>query len=594
MSEEKYSIKPDHFTPKKSYNLNKIVFRRFTRILKSLFTKKSSNTILLTLLLLVLCIGQQFIIYYIGMIPSNFFKILGEKNETGFTPLLIRAFVLILLISLCNSTIKLTSGHLYVMWREKLTNLIQRKYFSSSTVLYSVNVAQHEIDNVDQRIGQDVERFCAQLRDLIPKLLISPLTIVYYSVQCFNATGYIGPVVIYGYFLMGTILNRIIMATIVNLVFKQEKCEGDFRYWHTVIRAFSESISFLKGQTTEHVTATRFFHKLVAVQRRMINREMFLDFSTNLFDYIGSILSYIVISVSIFAGKYDNLKPVALSSLISKNAFVSMYLISCFSTLIDMSGSFTDLFAFSHRIGELIEYLDFCLCSANDKDIDIERTNDLVDNVLLSVNELTFSAPNSSEHLVTKLSLTVKTNKNVLIVGKTGCGKSSLLRVLLGLWPPSDGKIDLRIPQKQLLFLPQKAFLTKGSLIDQVIYPLIKDSTIDLKEVGEILNEVGLQILIKRIGGIDTEPSWNWYDGLSPGEIQRLSFARLCYQKPKLVVLDEPTSSLGCEEEKLLYQACSRREITVITVGHRESLKQFHHTCLELEKQDGKWKCYDL
>ena len=149
---------------------------------------------------------------------------------------------------------------------------------------------------------------------------------------------------------------------------------------------------------------------------------------------------------------------------------------------------------------------------------------------------------------------------------------------------------------EKVLFLPQKPLLTNGTLIDQIIYPDIKSSKNyhhKREKVQDALNNVGLQNLINRIGDIDIEPEWHWMDGLSPGEVQRLSFARVFYHEPILVLLDEATSALGLSEEDCFYTYLLQLGITFVSVGHRDSLKQFHEFCLDIKK-DGSWKYFQL
>ncbi|MED6256443.1 ATP-binding cassette sub- D member 4, partial [Ataeniobius toweri] len=153
----------------------------------------------------------------------------------------------------------------------------------------------------DQRISQDVERLCKQMSTMASRLIVSPFTISYYTYQCFQSTGWIGPMSIFGYFVVGTIANKILMGPIVSTLFEQEKLEGDFR-----------------AGKVEHMRTDRRLQALLQTQKNLINKELWLYIGVNTFDYLGGFLSYIIIAIPIFTGIYDGLSPGELSALISK------------------------------------------------------------------------------------------------------------------------------------------------------------------------------------------------------------------------------------------------------------------------------------
>uniref|UniRef100_A0A8I3NVC7 ATP binding cassette subfamily D member 4 n=1 Tax=Canis lupus familiaris TaxID=9615 RepID=A0A8I3NVC7_CANLF len=101
----------------------------------------------------------------------------------------------------------------------------------------------------------------------------------------------------------------------------------------------------------------RRLQRLLQTQRELMSKELWLYIGVNTFDYLGSILSYVVIAIPIFSGVYGDLSPTELSTLVSKNAFVCIYLISCFTRLIDLSSTLSDVAGYTHRIGELQETL---------------------------------------------------------------------------------------------------------------------------------------------------------------------------------------------------------------------------------------------
>ncbi|XP_071602119.1 lysosomal cobalamin transporter ABCD4 isoform X11 [Heliangelus exortis] len=418
------------------------------------------------------------------------------------------------------------------------------------------------------------------------------------------STGWLGPVSIFGYFVIGTIVNKVLMNPIVSKLVQQEKLEGDFRFKHMQIRVNAEPAAFYRAGRVEHMRTDRRLQSLLRTQRELIGKELWLHIGINTFDYLGSILSYVVIAIPIFSGVYSGLSPTELSALVSKNAFVSIYLIGCFSQLIDLSSTVTDVAGYTHRIGELQETLLSLGRKKNnyseaktswDSDGSHSGEEPVPRDTGFLLERVTLSVPSSGKLLIKDLSLRISQGNSVMIVGNTGTGKTSLLRVLGGLWESTRGSIKMLtcFGPRGVVFLPQRPFFTDGSLREQVIYPLKEiypvSGSADDERIVRFLELAGLTDLLARAGGLDEQVDWNWYDILSPGEMQRLSFARLFYLQPKYAVLDEATSALTEEVEHDLYRVCLQLGMTLISVGHRATLEKFHSWILKLHGE-GRWE----
>ncbi|XP_075387515.1 lysosomal cobalamin transporter ABCD4 isoform X2 [Tenrec ecaudatus] len=436
------------------------------------------------------------------------------------------------------------------------------------------------------------------------QLIISPFTLGYYTYQCFQSTGWLGPVSIFGYFLLGTTVNRTLMGPIVAKLVQQEKLEGDFRFKHMQIRVNAEPAAFYRAGHVEHMRTDRRLQRLLQTQRELMSKELWLYIGINTFDYLGSILSYVVIAIPIFSGFYGDLNPTELSALVSKNAFVCIYLISCFSRLIDLSTTLSDVAGYTHRIGELQEtLLDMSLKSQDSEDLDESKWDsdrapgwpaEPADTAFI-LERVSICVPSSDKPLIKDLGLKISDGQSLLITGNTGTGKTSLLRMLGGLWASTRGSVQMLADfgPHGVLFLPQKPFFTDGTLREQVIYPLKEiypdSGSTDDERILRFLELAGLPSLVTRTGGLDEQVDWNWYDVLSPGEMQRLSFARLFYLQPRFAVLDEATSALTEEVESELYRTCQQLGMTCISVGHRRSLEKFHSWVLRLHGE-GRWE----
>ncbi|XP_060031449.1 lysosomal cobalamin transporter ABCD4 isoform X2 [Erinaceus europaeus] len=576
--------------------------KRFLQIQRVLFPSWSSQNALMFLTLLCVALLEQLVIYQVGLIPSQYYGVLGNKDLDGFKSLTFLAVVLIVLNSMLKSFDQFTCNLLYVSWRKDLTEHLHQLYFRGR-VYYTLNVLRDDVDNPDQRISQDAERLCRQLSSMASKLIISPFTLVYYTSQCVQSTGWLGPVSIFGYFILGTIVNKMLMGPIVAKLVQQEKLEGDFRFKHMQVRVNAEPAAFFRAGHVEHMRTDRRLQRLLQTQRELMSKELWLYIGINTFDYLGSILSYVVIAIPIFSGVYGDLSPTELSTLVSKNAFVCIYLISCFTRLIDLSTTLSDVAGYTHRIGELQEaLLDMSLKSHDGEtpdDSEWDRTPRWpaagpADTAFV-LERVSITAPSSDKPLIKDLSLKISEGQSLLITGNTGTGKTSLLRVLGGLWASSRGSVQMLTDfgPHGVLFLPQKPFFTDGTLREQVIYPLKEiypdSGSTDDERILRFLELAGLSSLVARTEGLDQQVDWNWYDVLSPGEMQRLSFARLFYLQPKYAVLDEATSALTEEVESELYRTGQQLGMTFISVGHRHSLEKFHSLVLKLY-EEGSWE----
>ncbi|XP_022787215.1 ATP-binding cassette sub-family D member 4-like [Stylophora pistillata] len=586
----------------RKYKLDRLFVKRFWRCWKVMNPSCSSTPFLLFVVLVGFALAAQMMVYNTGLIPSRFYEVLLARDKEDFSSLLISSLLIIIGVSLANSALKLVSRILYVKWREVLCSKLHASYFKHRAY-YKLNVLDDKYDNIDQRITQDVERFCEAFRKVIVVVVVSPFTITYYTYLCYQSSGYLGLVCIYGFFIGGTIINKLIMSPIVNLVVKQEKLEGDFRFKHMQIRSNAESIAFYRSAGLEMRKTNSKLQSLIKVQTRIVTYESFLFFSTSLFDYVGGILSYLIIAIALFGGKFDNLSITALGGEISRNSFYAMYLINCCTKLIDLSVDVTNMAGYIHRIGQLFEVFSCMKTETNQKMMEdpeylgVENLASQDSDVIFKFSCVSYAPPNCTDALVKDLDLEIRHGQNILLTGSTGSGKSSLFRILSGMWVPLSGEVIRFLPfdPKIAFFLPQKTFVTDGTLREQITYPcenvfLYGGHSVagdEDEKLLRLLDTVGLANLCGRVGGLDNPVECKWEDMLTPGEMQRLSFARLFYQRPQVALLDEATSALDTSTESKLYSICKDFGITVSSIGHRRSLRQFHDFELNLDGEGG-------
>jgi putative ATP-binding cassette transporter len=128
------------------------------------------------------------------------------------------------------------------------------------------------------------------------------------------------------------------------------------------------------------------------------------------------------------------------------------------------------------------------------------------------------------------------------------------------------------------MFLPQRAYLPLGTLRQVVTYPASGDR-FRTEDVVDAIETCGLAHLVARL---DEERPWS--EELSPGEAQRIAFARALLHRPAWLFLDEATSAVDGDLERRLYRAVRERlpRTTIVSIGHRRGLAEYHARTLEL------------
>ena len=174
--------------------------------------------------------------------------------------------------------------------------------------------------------------------------------------------------------------------------------------------------------------------------------------------------------------------------------------------------------------------------------------------------------PMGGDELIESLSFIVHSGEHLLIAGPNGVGKSAVARIVAGLWPAYRGLVSRprTTGTDGIMFLPQRPYLSTGTLRDQVIYP---HTEVDMKDAGrrdielsQILEEAKLGYIPDREGGWDTKKVWK--DVFSGGEKQRMGIARLLYHEPRYAFIDEGTSAVSSDVEGLLYERAKAKGIS--------------------------------
>jgi ABC-type multidrug transport system fused ATPase/permease subunit len=198
----------------------------------------------------------------------------------------------------------------------------------------------------------------------------------------------------------------------------------------------------------------------------------------------------------------------------------------------------------------------------------------------INIINLSYSYQNSNKLILKKISLTIKKNTTVGIVGLTGSGKTTLINLIMGLITPISGSISVGKTvlddtsmaswQKNIGYVPQDIFLMDDTIKNNIIFSnALTDINID--EVIHAAKLAGISSFIESLPqGYDTKVGERGVR-LSGGQVQRIGIARALYRKPSVIVFDEATNALDGITEKILIETIHKisHQKTIIMIAHR-------------------------
>jgi vitamin B12/bleomycin/antimicrobial peptide transport system ATP-binding/permease protein len=561
------------------FNLN--IFKQFWSIAKFYWSGEEKwRARGLLLLVVILSLGYTGLSVMLNSKRGELISALSAKDETRFWQTIL-VFVGILVVYA-----PLYAGYVYLrdrlglQWRQWLTDNFIDRYFQNRA-FYNLNHASN-IDNPDQRIAEDVKSFTHESLHVLLAVVDSLLAIgAFSSVLWGISKPLIGFLILYA--LIGTLTTvGIFGQPLMRLNFEQLKKEADFRFSLVRVRENAEAIAFYQGEQYESEQIKGRFLEVFDNLKRLIFWELNLNILTNAYEFIPFVLPAIVVAPGIFAGELEIGKVTEAQGAFIRVFFSLNLIVARFQSLTSFGAGVERLYTFLQSLentGAVSPTIDNESDQAK-KTVEINEPTTIQTETAdrLALEKMTLQTPNGQRTLVADLSMNLSQGEGLLVRGPSGCGKSSLLRSIVGLWDTGSGTI-LRPPLDQMLFLPQKPYMVLGTLRDQLLYPKV-DMEVDDQHLRQILLQVNLPDLEQRHGGFDAEQ--NWGEVLSLGEQQRLIFARLLLNKPSYAILDEATSALDPQNEKQLYQQLQASGMTFLSVGHRESLSDYHQSILDL------------
>jgi putative ATP-binding cassette transporter len=555
-----------------SSRINRQTWIQFKSIAKPFFVSEMRWAALgMLVLLLGFALSVSGVNVFLSYVGRDFMTALSLRESDEF----IRQLYRYLLVFACATPIvvfyRYTEERLALLWRRWLSRKMIDRYLSNGS--YYRLFAFQGVDNPDQRIAEDIRAFTSQS--------ISFLLIILNSfVALFSFTGILWEIsptlvlAVIGYAIFGSLSTYFLGRPLIGLNFAQLKKEADYRYKLINVRDNAESIAFYGNEEKEKTRSRQRLKIALSNLLQIVNWNRNLNFFTTGYNYLVSILPTVIVAPAYLNGDIEFGK-------ITQAGFAFGQVLGALSIIVQNFGSLSSFGAVISRLGAFWEALDT-----------IEDNKDLIGSqlILKEGDAITFQkvsvyTPKKDQVLLKDMTLELTPGQSLLITGTSGSGKSSMLRVMAGLWRSGQGIITAP-PREQSMYLPQRPYMVLGTLRSQLLYTS-KHKALSDEYLYEVLQTVRLEDMFHRLGGFDIVVDWP--NILSTGEQQKLSFARLLISKPTYAFLDEATTALDQKTEEHLYKKLQSVVKSFVSVGYSTSLSKYHDVVLELTG-GGNWR----
>lgn len=509
---------------------------------------------------------------------NDFYNALQDKNISAFYDLLAyfsllaAAFIIVAVYQLYLNQM------LQIRWRRWLTDRYLEDWIGGRTH-YRMQLTDRGTDNPDQRISEDLALFVDKTLNLSLGLLSAIVTLGSFVTILWGLSGALefaigdAGVHIPGYMvwvaliyaIVGTWLTHLVGRPLIGLSFNQQRFEANFRFSLVRVRENSEGIAIYGGEADEIRGLRRRFVDVVNNWWEIMRRQKKITWLRSGYGQIAVIFPYVVAAPRYFSGAMQLGGLMQTASAFGQVQGALSWFVSAYVQLAEWRATVDRLTGFHAAAGRARA------ASQGDTGMSAVTAGDA-----FVIQSMRLDLPDGSP-LLAPVDATIQQGEKVLVTGASGSGKSTLFRALAGIWPFGGGRIVK--PAARTLFLPQKPYLTIGTLREQLSYPS-KPGTFDDEACRAALVDCGLPLLTGRL-----EEEQHWAQMLSPGEQQRIAFARVLLHRPEWVFLDEATASLDESSEARLYRLLNEKlpRTTVVSIGHRPTLAEFHKRRLKIE-----------
>ncbi|MGY1991138.1 ABC transporter ATP-binding protein/permease [Mycolicibacterium fortuitum] len=479
-------------------------------------------------------------------------------------------------------------------WRAWLTDRLTGDWLDGRAY-YRSRFIDQTIDNPDQRIQSDIDVFTAisgpqpntphqTSNGTLPFGAISSIvSVISFTSILWNLSGDLslfGVEIpramfwsVFVYVAFATVVAFALGRPLIRLSFNNEKFNAAFRYALVRLRDAAESVALYRGERAERSQLRERFAAVVTNYKHFINRTMAFTGWNLSMNHIIIPLPWMLQAPRLFTGQIQ---------LGTVNQSVA-----AFGAIQDALSFFRNSYdTFAGYRASIIRLHGLVTADEQSRELPkLDVAGLAIDtDSLVELDDVEVRNP-AGEQLIDDLNLSLAAGEAMIITGKSGTGKTTLLRSIAQLWPYASGAV--RCPQgaNETLYLSQVPYIPLGDLRTVVSYPQQPGALPD-KALQDALLAVALPRYVDRL-----DEDADWAKVLSPGEQQRVAFARVLLTKPKVAFLDEATSALDEPLEFMIYSLIRRElpDTVLVSVTHRSTVHRHHNTHLEL-LGEGKWR----